>query len=281
MAPSLRFFATSTYFSRMVSAATYSVMTSQSHQNAVGTSYPLKKRCERASAFTVLELLIVVGIIGLLLVLITPAFTTIKGGNDVTSAAYTIKGVLDAARTYATANNTFTWVGFREENVSDPVSPNATAPPIGRVLMSVVASKDGTNVASSGTIDPTKLIQIDKLTKIDNLHLAVFSNGSGIGWTFDTRPRAAFSLAGVADSTTPFQYPVGSPAPPLQCTFLKAIQFSPRGEAQINNNNNLPQAVAEIAIESTHGTAVPSSTPADVVAIQFTGLGGAVKIYRR
>ena len=55
---------------------------------------------ERASAFTLLELLIVVGIIALLLVLLAPAFTTIKGGTDVTSAAYTIKGVLDTARTY-------------------------------------------------------------------------------------------------------------------------------------------------------------------------------------
>src|SRR6476659_10161547 len=62
--------------------------------------------------FTLLELLIVVGIIGLLLVLIAPALTTIKGGTDVTSAAYTIQGVLDTARTYAKANNTYTWVGF-------------------------------------------------------------------------------------------------------------------------------------------------------------------------
>ena len=65
-----------------------------------------------AAGFTLLELLIVVGIIGLLMVLIAPAFTTIKGGTDVTSAAYTIKGVLDTARTYAKANNTYTWVGF-------------------------------------------------------------------------------------------------------------------------------------------------------------------------
>ena len=52
------------------------------------------------------------------MVLIAPAFTTIKGGTDVTSAAYTIKGVLDTARTYAKANNTYTWVGFYEEDVS-------------------------------------------------------------------------------------------------------------------------------------------------------------------
>jgi prepilin-type N-terminal cleavage/methylation domain-containing protein len=58
---------------------------------------------ESVRGFTLLELLIVVGIIGLLLVLIAPAFTTIKGGSDVTSAAYTIKGVLDTARTYDSA----------------------------------------------------------------------------------------------------------------------------------------------------------------------------------
>ena len=72
---------------------------------------------ESIRGFTLLELLIVVGIMGLLLVLIAPAFTTIKGGTDVTSAAYTIKGVLDTARTYAKANNTYTWVGFFEEDV--------------------------------------------------------------------------------------------------------------------------------------------------------------------
>jgi len=75
------------------------------------TSIPLKQR-ERASAFTLLELLIVIAIIALLMVLIAPAFTYIKGGTDVTSAAYTIKGVLEQARAYAKANNTYTWVGF-------------------------------------------------------------------------------------------------------------------------------------------------------------------------
>src|SRR6516225_7652718 len=79
------------------------------------------------SAFSLLELLIVIAIVGLLLVLIAPAFTTIKSGSDVTKAAYTIKGVLDTARTYAKANNTYTWVGFYEENTENPVSPNATA----------------------------------------------------------------------------------------------------------------------------------------------------------
>src|SRR6184192_3582512 len=93
--------------------------------------------------FTLLELLIVIGIIGLLLVLVAPAFTYIKGGTDVSSAAYTIKDVLDTARTYAKANNTYTWVGFYEENVANPASPNPDTPAVGRLIMSIVASKDG------------------------------------------------------------------------------------------------------------------------------------------
>src|SRR5947207_15115651 len=111
------------------------------------------RRSFGGGGFTLLELLIVVGIIGLLMVLIAPAFTYIKGGTDVTSAAYTIKGVLDTARTYAKANNTYTWVGFYEEDVSQPSVIPAPDPQctgcVGRLVMSVVASKDGTNVNGS------------------------------------------------------------------------------------------------------------------------------------
>ena len=242
---------------------------------------------ERASAFTLLELLIVVGIIGLLMVLIAPAFTNIKGGTDVTSAAYTIKGVLDTARTYAKANNTYTWVGFLEENVANPASPNTDAPKVGRLVMSIVASKDGTTVydpINPATIDPTKLIQIGKLTKIDNVHLWTHSDTPGGGGdTFDTRPNVSSTYcigdSSPTDSTSPFQYPVGNAT--AQCTFKKALQFSPRGEVRINNNANSPQRAAEIAFEQTHGTAIPASIPANVVAIQVNGFAGDVRIYRR
>src|SRR6266550_5018505 len=93
--------------------------------------------------FTLVELLVVIGIVALLMALIAPAFTNIKSGTDVTSAAYTIKGVLDTARTYAKANNNYAWVGFFEEDGSISSTNPATAGP-GRVVMSIVASRDGT-----------------------------------------------------------------------------------------------------------------------------------------
>lgn len=284
------------------------MMKVESTQNsAPATCGELRKRAERVSApgrrslgvggFTLIELLIVVGIIGVLLVLIAPAFTSIKSGTDVTSAAYTIKGALDTARTYAKANNTYTWVGFYEENVENAASPNSSSPAIGRVLMSIVASKNGTTIYDPNNpagIDPTKLIQVGKLTKIDNLHLWTHTDTplTPTGSTFAYRPNVSSTYcigdASPSNSTTPFQYPVGNPAPAAQYTFVKAVEFSPRGEVRINNSTLsngaevFPlQSVAEIALEPTHGATPPGSLPPNSIAIQFTGIGGNVAIYRK
>ena len=237
------------------------------------------------AAFTLVELLIVIGIIGILMVLIAPAFTTIKGGSDVTSAANAVKDALDTARTYAKANNTYVWVGFFEENVSSTTPGTAG---VGRLVMSIVSSKDGTIIYSGtpGTIDTTRLTQVGKLTKIDNVHLATFTDGSGTGTTFDSRPPVTFNGTQYrigappipANTGTLFQYPAGSPY-----LFWKAVQFSPGNQAQIINSATSfsLQTVAEIGVEPTHGNVVPASVPANVAAVQFTGVGGNVKIYQR
>jgi hypothetical protein len=163
--------------------------------------------------------------------------------------------------------------------------------------MSIAASKDGTTIYDPNnptTIDPTKLIEVAKLTKIDNLHLWTHTDTplTPTGSTFNYRPNVASTYcignSSPTDSTTPFQYPVGNPAPTAQYTFVKAVQFSPRGEARINNSTInagtevFPlQTVAEIALEQTHGAAAPASIPANAVAVQFTGVGGNVTLYRR
>jgi prepilin-type N-terminal cleavage/methylation domain-containing protein len=282
---------------------------------------------ESVRGFTLIELLIVVGIIGLLLVLIAPAFTTIKGGTDVTGAAYTIKGVLDTARTYAKANNTYTWVGFYEEDVSQPsVIPAADVEGrcpgcVGRLVMSIVASKDGTNLGAdagsgaSGTenfIDATKLTQVNKLVKIDNVHLPLFELGTGTGDRFDARPSptprtdAPFSRFGELNALPPntapyeaanqgltqfpFQYPVGNPVSMWQYRFRRTLRFSPTGECRINSTYNV-RKVVEVGLLQTHGTMTPPprsgggtsfvTWDGNVLAVQITGFSGNVKIYRR
>jgi prepilin-type N-terminal cleavage/methylation domain-containing protein len=238
--------------------------------------------------FTLLELLVVIGIVALLMVLLAPAYTNLKSGGDVTSAAWTIKGVLDTARTYAKAKNTYTWVGFFEEEIA---SATAGVPGTGRVVMSIIASKDGTmlytgNLTTNVVLDqptPCPLIQVGKLVKIDNMHLKGFTAPTGTSPpdSFDARPSFTSAAAQIGDAGYPpnpalsFRYPVGSSSP--QYTFTKAVQFSPRGESVITNNAYTFARVSEIGVEPTHGAAVPSSTPANVVAIQFNGFAALAK----
>ena len=265
----------------------------------------------KSNAFSLIELVIVIGIIVLLTAIVAPAFKNLKSAGDVTSAAYTIKSVLEQARTYAMANNTYTWVGFYEENGAI-VSTNPPTPGSGRLVLSSVASLDGTTVygATPGAIDPTKLVQITRLIKVENLHLPLLAIGTGMGDTFDARPALQFEptagynyarfgeLNGASPNTAPytnsqypFQYPVGNPAPTAQYTFLKTLQFGPRGECRINGNNYDVRRVVEIGLLQTRGSAVPTATSGagtstasykgNVIAIQISGLGSIVKLYRR
>jgi prepilin-type N-terminal cleavage/methylation domain-containing protein len=258
-------------------------------------------------AFTLIELLVVVGIMAIMFALVAPAFTNIKAASDVTAAAYSVSGALEIARTHAKANNTYCWVGFFEEDASKP----STTPGIGRLVISIVASADGTTIygSSSGAIDPTKLVQVGKLIRIDNVHLPLFKTGSASGDNFDSRPAPDYNnfngyndarigeLTGASPNTAPhttpyrFQYPVGNPAPAAQYTFKHLMQFSPRGESRVNGDSYDIRHVVEIGLVPTHGSTAPTpkagaGTSAaeyagNVAAIQITGFGSTVKIYRR
>src|SRR5213083_1209478 len=155
----------------------------------------LQHGAENVRGFTLLELLIVIGVTAILLVLIGPAFTTLTSATDVTSAIYGVKGVLENARAYAKANHTYVFVGFAEVDSSvDPsVIPQITTgdTPYGRVAVAVVASKDRTrhfqyattdqgNDWQSNYADSTKpeyrgghLVAIGKLQRYENSHFLV------------------------------------------------------------------------------------------------------------
>ncbi len=245
-------------------------------------------RTREPCGFTLVELIVVIALISTLMVLVAPAFTGIKTAGDVTSAAYTIKDALEQARTHAMAYETYVWIGFYEEPAGQP-STNPATPGTGRIVISTIASPDGTTVynpRSLAAIDPTRVTQLNKLVKVEGTHLATFPDGSGTGDTFDSRPAAIYETAKIGDTTppnpslTPFQYPVGNPAPAAQYTFVKAVEFSPRGEARINNRNYTLKTVAEIGLQPTHGTAVDVNSR-NIIVIQFGALGGDLKIYRR
>jgi prepilin-type N-terminal cleavage/methylation domain-containing protein len=189
---------------------------------------------ESFRGFTLLELLIAIGIIAILLVLIAPAFTTIKSGTEVSTAIYGVKGLLENARAYAKANHTYVFVGFAEVDSSvDPsVSPQVTTgdTPYGRVAVAVVASKDGTSQYQYATTDQgndwtanyangAHLIAVGKLQTYENLHFVPVDFGSWSPTAHPNSKMARYQPTGppyilgnaVSSSVTPFTWPLGSP----------------------------------------------------------------------
>ena len=246
---------------------------------AAGTASCVAGSQKRGGAFTLVELLTVIAIITVLLALIVPAVTKVNSGRQMTLAAYNVDGLLETARAYAKANNTYTWVGFYEEDGSQ-FSPNSNPHDnsVGRVIVSAVASTDGTALGTAPLDSvPSKLTQINKLVKLDNTHLTITSQDVPKRTTV---PPAAYQVGSPSflQSTSPkttFNYPLGAAAPTYK--FEKIIQFNPAGDAIKILDSPVP--LMEIGLCPARG-AVADTTVADCIDIQITGINGAVHIYQ-
>jgi prepilin-type N-terminal cleavage/methylation domain-containing protein len=271
---------------------------------------PRRAAALREGGFTLLELLIVVGIIGLLMVLIAPAFTTMKSGSDFTNAIYGIQGVLENARTYAKANRTYAFVGFAEVDSSVDPSVSPQVPGNGRVAVAAVASKGGTRqfawtTSGQGTDWTTNysnganLTAVGKLQRFENLHFVPLDFGPWAPTGANSHPNSKMAryqptvntpyVLGRSGSTsvTPFTWPLGSSLNSgYQYRFDRVIYFDPTGIARIATSNNADAIadVIEIDLQPTHGIATPTPPQSQDIGnhavIQLGTTDGAVRVYR-
>lgn len=228
------------------------------------------------------------GIIVLLTTMLVPAFNTLKRSDDITAAIFNVNGALETARIFAIANNTYVWIGFFEEDVSNTPSTTPRPAGIGRIIISIVAAKDGTRYKDTqvdasnphafyappgpspiagNDSNPAILLQVGKLIKVDNTHLSVIpapspsrpsvSNEYQVGAPDFTFHPPDFGTTPVANPTT-FNYPLNAVAPDIIYTFTKIIEFGPRGEAL--KIVDLPTQLLEIGLQSTHGNTVDASS---------------------
>ena len=231
--------------------------------------------CRAPDAFTLIEVLTVVVIIGILVALSAPMINSLNGANVVTRNAYTLTGALEQARSYATANNTYTWVGVFEE---DADSPGVSG--IGRVILAIFASTDGTKVYTEGstggsTLDPTRLQQLGELIQLDHTDLVALDSSD---IQRDTVPSSIHQVSedGFVSPIT-VAVPLNSGSSASRYTFKKLIQFSPLGDA--SRINSSPVRCIEFGLRPAKGN-VTDSTTQNLVAVQLAGIGGHTSLHR-
>lgn len=248
------------------------------------------------NAFSLIELLVVIALAAVLMTLMIPAFTSVNSAGNITKTAAGIVSILEQARAYAMANNTYVYVGIAEvdSSVDSSAKPQvATGPaPYGRIAIAVVASKDGTrgydiNNPGNGTAGSwvdnyaggTNLVAISKLQRFENVHLADSLPGTG-GMVRPAVPANYILGSAQAKSVTPFDWPLGQALDSGQYSFKKVINFDPQGVARIQfaDNADTIEKYMEIGIQQTHGNAV--STGANVAAIHHHPITGATRTYR-
>ncbi|HEX4083849.1 MAG TPA: prepilin-type N-terminal cleavage/methylation domain-containing protein [Chthoniobacteraceae bacterium] len=259
--------------------------------------------------FTLVELLVVVGVMAVMMSLVIPAFQNVRGGSDFSSSVYDIAGAFEQARAYAMANNTFVLAGVMEANASNSSSTSPQVAGIGRLAIAVVASRNGTrpydvtalsnwtSIYGTGlsTTNGGGLTPVVKLATFRGIHMVDLQDAGSVPPATGNMARPSVPVAynlsnSQMDSqsgATEFGWPLGVPlTTPPQYTFLRVVEFDPLGSARILNvaNSDAIPHFIELGLEPCHGTSVPA-TPSNqnvgqIAAIQIDGMSSAVRIYR-
>jgi len=167
--------------------------------------------------FSLVELLIVIGIVSLLSALAMPAFNSLASSRGVTQGLYDISTLLEFGRTEAVTRQTYVWVVFQNASVGNQSTQS-------EVRMAVFASQDGTATATA-----SNLLSLTKVMHVRNVTLT--------SWT-DLKA-ATTSLLSTYIPVSPAPVPSDIFANTSAVSFLPAgatgrqytVTFTPRGEA--------------------------------------------------
>jgi prepilin-type N-terminal cleavage/methylation domain-containing protein len=253
------------------------------------------------SAFTLVEMLVVMAVIAVIVSLTGPVMTSLQDASNINRAVYDISGLFTQARAYALSNNTYVYVGITEIDPNQSASTKPRKAGVGKIVLAVIASRDGTSGYTASDVSTTwpqaynanRFFLIGKAQAYDNLHLVDLGQRPDSGTMARPPYNNSDPIAPKANlgntaciSATPFAYPVGAAADSVDYAFTKVIQFSPQGVAriQMTDNSDIVAPWLEMGLQQSHGTAAPALQPpvktGAVAAIQINGVTGATRIYR-
>lgn len=238
-----------------------------------------QSRREAAHGFSLVEVLVVIGLIVLIAGFSSSALRGIAEGNSHQKALIGISAALEGARQSAIANGTYTWVAMSSER--DPQSNQNV------VTVATFASKDGTRGPSVASSSNLKL-----LSKVEKFESVVLDDNPPSSSRL-TLPDLISSPA--SPSQSGFS-PVKSDSTDLAADYRKltynwVVMFTPRGEAVVDANPSSGQNGAdgdtidlveaiEFAVIPSRGESPSNTEEKSAAAIRVNGLTGQVDVYQ-
>lgn len=218
--------------------------------------------------FTLVELIIVLGIILMILGFTAPAVVGILRGRKVEQALSIVSDVLERARIEAVTQNTYLWTGFLNVLPADSVSGQD------ELWILTFKSKAGeSRISDPATIlpfGPLRRVEGSNLVNKDKLpgNLSSLMKEASTDFNAEAASSKALKWAGAGSS--------GSK------NFDRLILFTPRGEALIETGNAElppPQSYLWLGLSKTSQGAVASNEK-DCAALSVSGLTGRVLVVR-
>ncbi len=221
-------------------------------------------------AFSLVELLVVIVI---MIILVTGATLSLRGVNSsgqFNKALAEISGLLEEARSYAVAQNTYVWVVLYQDTP-------ANGGPLG-VYAAAYSSGDGTDpfgwagsvTIPPGTVGSTTLSQVTHIYKYRGIHLET-----------TTLPSAPTTTPPATPATAPtFQITTQSDSGPVTLSGTSSvywlIQFTPTGAARVG-----PSPVDSVWLGLQAARAQTTFDPNNIASIKISGLTGVTTVYRQ
>ena len=219
-----------------------------------------KASSKKASAFSLIELLVVMGVMTLLMGMAVPAMSSLAKGSQMNQALSDVAGLMEMARQHATAQNTYVWVAFNDEAALQGADD--------QVRVAVLVSKSGADLATWGADDTTSgSAQTQLIVKPRTFSQVKLSDATVFKSQITELPATSASSLGAASFT------IKVPGRQNE-VFTKAIQFTPSGEAR---NGAGMTGVVDLGLQPTHGHVANEK---NVAVVRVNGLTGQTRIYR-
>jgi prepilin-type N-terminal cleavage/methylation domain-containing protein len=225
----------------------------------------IRFRSRRASsAFTLVEMLVVMLIIGVLTLLAVPALSSLSNSGNVNGAVTGVSLLLDQARTYAMGHNTYVWVGFSQNTTNQQLIVGVVAGTTGQ-------ASDLTTSSAAGVPNYAPIIKLQTFSHLSlSTTITALSNTglSSLATSADDISKSNSDVVGLFK-----QQGVG-----MTVTFNSdVLQFSPQGEATLGITPSDGSHWIQIGLQPERGN---NTSDPNVAVLQVATLTGLVNVFR-